>query len=148
MSAVFEYKRTRSGGVLGLRSIGNTVGGVKPIRQDWEGIAVDDVVVWKTSLLGGKTILVGGSTYGNGYQKAVRVNDPVEGRVWWINTEDLESQVNVTEEPFAVTYQETVGTVFVASYDYPGEIDGEESYDAIRIHLADGTNFVTYFVPA
>lgn len=89
------YKRTRSGGVLGLRPT-STIDQVEDdniISQEFVGIGIDDEDVYSTSLEGGSRILtnyLAGNTSSLVY--ANRIDHPELGRIWYA---DYNKQIRV-----------------------------------------------------
>lgn len=133
--ANYEYKLGRSAGVLGLRPVGTGALGASDanvVSQKFEGVAVDDNDVYRTTFVNGKSILtdqIASTT--TTYWVATRINHPTEGNILYADATNTIA-INLDH----VLYAADADTV---SFDSSGDgaIDGSAS--GIRYHLADGT---------
>jgi hypothetical protein len=81
----YEYKLTRSAGVLALRPTGRAISitGENVVTSEFVGVAIDDVNVWKITYVEGRTVLVDTQFGDMSRLVASRVNDPELGAVWY-----------------------------------------------------------------
>ena len=136
------YKLSKRDGVLGYRPTGREVSINSYIVAERIGLALDATELWEVKFRGGRTLVVNGEFGADGgYRKAVRVNDPELGRIWYV---DLTQSVDVRVPNLgARLFEEGVGTVYIGEGGSIGE-----AFNGQRWTFEDGTSFVTYIVPA
>ena len=132
----YIYKLGRSAGVLALRR-SNPIGQFpddQVVRRDFVGVATNDQDVWKTTFIGGASIL-SDVTGGTPFYPATRINHPEEGNIWYADY--AKPRVWVNESNLRYMESLTGVSVFVGEN---GEINGENQ--ALRYFLADGSTIV------
>jgi hypothetical protein len=134
----YTYKLGRSAGVLALRPV-NPIAAFpveQVVRQDFVGVATDDADVWKTTFIGGASVLSDALTLGlDQFYPATRINHPEEGPIWYAD----EAKPSVYVNGINIRYAEVLTGVSVYIGEN-GEIDGQNN--ALRYFLADGSTIV------
>ncbi len=133
----YIYKLGRSAGVLALRK-SNPIGQFpydQVVRRDFVGVATDEQDVWKTTFIGGASVLSDLSGGGAPFYPATRINHPEEGNIWYADY--AKPPVWVNESNFRYMESLTGVSVFIGEN---GEINGENQ--ALRYFLADGSTIV------
>jgi hypothetical protein len=134
--ANYEYKLGRSAGVLGLRPAGGALALVEAnvVSQKFEGVAVNDGDVYRTSFVNGKTILTDLLSESNTtFWIATRINHPTQGNILFA---DSTNEIFINEDH--ILYTEALGLISYGGGDEV--IDG--TANGYRYTLADGTKVV------
>ena len=134
--ANYEYKLGRSAGVLGLRPVGGAIELTEAnvVSQKFEGVAVDDNDIYRTSFVNGKSILtdlLSEST--TTFWIATRINHPIQGNILFA---DSTNEIFINEDH--ILYTELLGLISYGGGDEV--IDG--TANGYRYTLADGTRVV------
>ena len=134
----YTYKLGRSAGVLALRQA-NPIAAFPEeqiVRQDFVGVATNEADVWKTTFIGGASVLSDDKNGGfDQFHPATRINHPEEGPIWYAD----EAKPTVYVNGNNIRYAEALTGVSV----YIGEngvIDTQ--LNALRYFLADGSTIV------
>ena len=135
--ANYEYKLGRSAGVLGLRPVGGAfnfgASQTNVVSQKFEGVAVDDDDVYRTSFVNGKTILTDLLAELTTFWIATRINHPTQGNILFA---DSTNEIFINEDH--ILYYEELGSIAYGGGDEV--IDGMAN--GFRYTLADGTKVI------
>lgn len=135
--ANYEYKLGRSAGVLGLRPVGGAfdfgASQTNVVSQKFEGVAVDENDIYRTSFVNGKTILTDILAELNTFWIATRINHPTEGNILFA---DSTNEIFINEDH--ILYIEELGSIAYGGGDEV--IDGYSP--GFRYTLADGTRVI------
>jgi hypothetical protein len=142
MPTITEYKRTRSSGVLGLRSTGKVIdlNARKISHFEFAGISIDtETEIYQAVFIDGSSVFVDYVDFDR-YFKVSRVNNPELGRIWYADLSKPAIWINQDERTTAdFSGSEVAYCGFNGIVDQTGEVR--------RFRMLGGTSFVVYAGP-